>query len=248
VRIAFALGLIVIVGAVIKVSLSSPKPSAPVVEPEPSAAPEPEPEPSPEATLQDAPDQPAQDALDQPAQDAPDQAPQDAPDQPAQDAPDQPAQDAPDQPAQDAPDQAPQDAPDQLAQDAPDQPAQGAPGVSAEVLALAEQARVLEKKGKRKQAAELYEKALAIDPNAAPVLSRVAFDYLNRGKLEEAKSHAARAVAVDPTSSEGWIVLGAALQALGSGKEAFEAYRNCAARGVGDYVSECRRMLKNRGP
>jgi cytochrome c-type biogenesis protein CcmH/NrfG len=49
---------------------------------------------------------------------------------------------------------------------------------------------------------------------------------------------------VDPTSSEGWIVLGAARHALGDPRGARDAYRECAERGVGEYVVECKRMLR----
>ncbi|MGD8860750.1 MAG: DUF4388 domain-containing protein [Myxococcales bacterium] len=109
---------------------------------------------------------------------------------------------------------------------------------------LLARARVLEKEGKRKQAIAMYEAALEDHPNAAPLLSRLAFSYLNRGKNRLARDYAGRAVAVDPTSSEGWIVLGAARHALGDPRGARDAYRECAERGVGEYVIECKRMLR----
>jgi Tfp pilus assembly protein PilF len=74
------------------------------------------------------------------------------------------------------------------------------------------------------------------------VLSHLAFGYLNRGDNQQAADFAARAVAIDPTSSEGWIVLGAARDALGDGKSARDAYRKCVELGQGDYVQECRRV------
>ena len=56
--------------------------------------------------------------------------------------------------------------------------------------------------------------------------------------------YASRAVAVDPKSSEGWIVLGAARHALRNREGAREAYRKCVEFGEGQYVRECRRMVR----
>jgi Tfp pilus assembly protein PilF len=91
---------------------------------------------------------------------------------------------------------------------------------------------------------ELYEQAEVLDPNAAEVLSRLAFNYLNRGDNKKASEYAARAVAVSPESSEGWIVLGAAKHALGDPKAGREAYRRCVELGKGAYVEECRRVAR----
>jgi Flp pilus assembly protein TadD len=115
------------------------------------------------------------------------------------------------------------------------------PGSVDELLA---QAKTLEQQGKPKKAVELYERAAALDPNSAPVLSRLAFGYLNRGDNQQAADYAARAVAVDPTSSEGWIVLGAARDALGDAKGARDAYRKCVELGTGEYLQECRRVAR----
>jgi Tfp pilus assembly protein PilF len=91
---------------------------------------------------------------------------------------------------------------------------------------------------------ELYQQALAMNPNSSLALSRLAFGYLNRGENEQAMQFASRAVAIDPTSSEGWIVLGAAQHATGEREKAREAYRNCVEHGQGDYITECRRMAR----
>ena len=107
-----------------------------------------------------------------------------------------------------------------------------------------EQARALEAQGKTTDALALYEQAVATMPNDSTVLGRLAFGYLNRGRNAEAADYAARAVAVDPRNSEGWIVLGAAQHELGDRKAAREAYRNCVEQGVGEYVAECRRMVR----
>lgn len=110
--------------------------------------------------------------------------------------------------------------------------------------AIIEEARALEGRRKRKQAAALYEQALQLDPNGSEALSKIAFNYLNRGKNAEAEEYAARAVAVDPTSSEGWIVLGAARHARRDRDGAKEAYKQCVALGQGEYVEECKRMVR----
>lgn len=135
--------------------------------------------------------------------------------------------------------------PAEAAPDGDPAPEAAAPAPSnPEVDALVAQARALEHAGKRKQALELYEKALTVDPNAAVVLSKLAFGFLNRGKNEKAREYALRAVEQDPGSSEGWIVLGAARHALGDRKGARDAYKQCADQGTGDYVQECQRMVR----
>ena len=97
---------------------------------------------------------------------------------------------------------------------------------------------------KPKQALSLYEQAAALVPTNSAVLGRLAFGYLNRGRMADAADYAARAVAQDPTNSEGWIVLGAAKHELGDRKAAKEAYRKCVELGRGSYVEECRRMVR----
>ena len=72
----------------------------------------------------------------------------------------------------------------------------------------------------------------------------MAFDYLNKGRNAQAADYAARAVESNPRNSEGWIVLGAAKHELGDRKAAREAYKQCVEQGVGEYVAECRRMLR----
>ena len=118
------------------------------------------------------------------------------------------------------------------------------PESATRVTLLLEQARALEQQGKPRQAIELYEQAAALQPNVPEVLSRLAFNYLNRGQNQQASEYAARALAVDPTSSEGWIVLGAARHALGDAHGARDAYRKCVEVGRGAYVEECRRVAR----
>jgi Flp pilus assembly protein TadD len=123
-------------------------------------------------------------------------------------------------------------------------PQAGDPAPASNVRALVEQARAFEQQGKPRQAMELYEQAIVLDPNAPDVLSRLAFNHLNRGQNQQASDYAARAVAVDPTSSEGWIVLGAARHALGDPHGARDAYRKCVEVGRGSYVEECKRVAR----
>jgi Flp pilus assembly protein TadD len=106
------------------------------------------------------------------------------------------------------------------------------------------QARKLEEQGKVKQALALYEQAAALVPTNSVVLSRLAFGYLNRSRNAAAAEYATRAVVADAGNSEGWIELGAAREQLGDRKAAREAYRQCVALGRGEYVAECRRMVR----
>ena len=115
---------------------------------------------------------------------------------------------------------------------------------TSDAAALIAEGRALEQAGKRTQAMELYDRALAITPNDPALLSRMAFNHLNRGDNKSAEDFAARAAAVDPTSSEAWIVLGAARDGQGNRTGGREAYKSCVELGRGDYVEECRRMLR----
>ena len=98
--------------------------------------------------------------------------------------------------------------------------------------------------GGRARAVAVYEKALELNPDGSEALSKLGFIFLNRGSNKKAAEYAARAVENDPTSSEGWIVLGAARHVLNDYEGAREAYRRCVEQGKGDYVIECRRMLR----
>ena len=59
-----------------------------------------------------------------------------------------------------------------------------------------------------------------------------------------AKQFGARAVEVDPTNAEGWIVLGAALESLRDRAGARDAYTKCAELGTGPYAHECKRLAR----
>jgi CheY-like chemotaxis protein len=97
--------------------------------------------------------------------------------------------------------------------------------------------------GFKKNAEQFYLRALAIMPGGPEALSGLAMYYLNQGKNQKAKERAEEAVKADPQSSEGWIVLGASLSALGDGAGARRAYQECA-QFEGKYMGECKRMLR----
>jgi tetratricopeptide (TPR) repeat protein len=91
----------------------------------------------------------------------------------------------------------------------------------------------------------LYERAIALNPTGGEALAQLSFLLLNRGRrpdLEQARDYAARATAVDPTSSLAWLVLGAARESLGDRAGAREAYQSCVAQGQGAHVRECRAL------
>lgn len=90
---------------------------------------------------------------------------------------------------------------------------------------------------------EEYQRALELNPNDTEILGKLAYFYLNKGKNLEAKRFAERTIRIDPKSSTGWIVLGAALDALKEPKGAKRAYRRCAEESVGKYVQECRNLI-----
>jgi hypothetical protein len=97
--------------------------------------------------------------------------------------------------------------------------------------------------GFRKNAEATYQRAITIYPTGSEALSGLAMLYLNQGKNAEARTRAEEAVAADAANSEGWIVLGAALGALGDAAAARTAYTRCAELPNGKYFGECKRML-----
>jgi len=100
------------------------------------------------------------------------------------------------------------------------------------------------KQGYRRAAESSYLQALSIQPEGAQALSGLAMLYLNLGKNKDARDRAQAAVKVDPSNSEAWIVLGAALSSLGDSSGANAAYARCAELPSGKYVPECRRLVR----
>jgi hypothetical protein len=125
---------------------------------------------------------------------------------------------------------------------APATPAAEGGGDAIDAAAVLERARKLEEANKPKQALAVYEEAVQRLPVNSTVLGRLAFAYLNRGRDADAVQYAEKAVEIDPTNSEGWIVLGAGKFQLGDRKAAKEAYKKCAEQAKGEYVAECKRM------
>jgi tetratricopeptide (TPR) repeat protein len=109
---------------------------------------------------------------------------------------------------------------------------------------LLEVGRAFARKGQNEQAREAFQRALEAQPNAAPALAGMAYVYLNMGDRGMAKLFATRTIDADATNSQGWIVLGAALEMLGDRAGAREAYRKCASDAVGSYVAECRSLAR----
>ena len=62
---------------------------------------------------------------------------------------------------------------------------------------------------------------------------------LERGKLKDAIAAGERSVAIDPTDGEAWLLLGAAHQEAGHGKDAREAYLQCTKQGKTGPLREC---------
>lgn len=89
-----------------------------------------------------------------------------------------------------------------------------------------------------------YQEALRLNPRDTEILGKLAYFYLNKGMNQEAKRFAQRTVDIDPKSSTGWIVLGAALDAVNDREAALKAYRICAEQAVGKYVAECRNLIR----
>jgi hypothetical protein len=98
------------------------------------------------------------------------------------------------------------------------------------------------KRGSRASAA--YRRAIELNPEGSPALAELARLMLARNHTREAAELAERATAVDPSSALAWITLGAARQMRGDRQGARHAYQNCVKLGKGQYVSECRAMLR----
>jgi tetratricopeptide (TPR) repeat protein len=67
---------------------------------------------------------------------------------------------------------------------------------------------------------------------------------LERGKLREAIAAAERAVTLDPTDADAWLVLGAAYQDSGRGIDARRAFKACKEQSTRGSIRECSLMLQ----
>jgi DNA-binding response OmpR family regulator len=114
----------------------------------------------------------------------------------------------------------------------------GAPDTYEAQLALARRL----KRGSRAVAA--YRRAIELNPESSPALGELARLTLARQNTREAIELAERATVVDPTNALAWVTLGAARQQRGDREGARQAYRSCVTLGKGQYVLECRAMLR----
>lgn len=146
---------------------------------------------------------------------------------------------------------------DEGAEELPHQPAPPAPAAEtaqevatpeADLEPFPEAALVAAEKSLSRGRVKAAEKAfseLAVHPAApAAVRSGWAMALLQRSRAEAAAFQATQAISRDATDSRGWIVLGAARQSLGQREAAFEAYGACVERGQGEFVKECKRMMR----
>jgi tetratricopeptide (TPR) repeat protein len=67
---------------------------------------------------------------------------------------------------------------------------------------------------------------------------------LERGSLKSSIEAGESAVALDPSDSEAWLVLGAAYQQMGSLEQARRCFRSCLETGKGGSRGECAAMLR----
>jgi DNA-binding response OmpR family regulator len=98
------------------------------------------------------------------------------------------------------------------------------------------------KRGSRAVAA--YRRAIELNPESSVALGELARLTLARQNTREAIELAERATVVDPTNALAWVTLGAARQQRGDREGARQAYRSCVKLGKGEYVRECRAMLR----
>jgi len=82
------------------------------------------------------------------------------------------------------------------------------------------------------------------DPREAARAKAASQANLEAGKVAAAIEAGERAVQMDPTDGEAWLVLGAAYQQRGDWKEARRCYRTCVERGTRGPKAECGAMLR----
>lgn len=75
------------------------------------------------------------------------------------------------------------------------------------------------------RALEAYERALELDPQAAPLMVDLAALYVRQGKVRQALELAERAVQADPDHEEAYVLLGRLYAGTGQNHKAIDAYR-----------------------
>jgi tetratricopeptide (TPR) repeat protein len=88
------------------------------------------------------------------------------------------------------------------------------------------------------------EPVLAADPNAADVMVMMAETELNRGKLKESRDWAEKALAVEASIPEPYVIIGQAEQQARHNKEAKAAYEKYLELApTGKYAADVRAIL-----
>jgi hypothetical protein len=91
--------------------------------------------------------------------------------------------------------------------------------------------------------ADLDPKALAKEAGKAKAKARGALEW---GKMGDAIEAGERSVAIDPTDSEAWLILGAAYQQKGDAKNAVRSFKACLDQGKRGPRNECAAMMRMR--
>lgn len=81
-----------------------------------------------------------------------------------------------------------------------------------------------------------------LDPKEAAKAKNASRSSLERGKVADAIEAGERSVALDPTDSEAWLILGAAYQEKGDMKNARRSYKACLDQGKRGPKYECAQM------
>jgi hypothetical protein len=131
---------------------------------------------------------------------------------------------------------------------APEEAAGVAPAVAPPAAAVGARqlsdCRIAFAKNRLREALAACTAAAAANPRSAEALTMLAHTELNRGRLERANELAVRAVAIDPTLADAYVIIGGVHQDSGENKEAKAAYRRyleLAPRGR--YADELRSIV-----
>jgi hypothetical protein len=87
--------------------------------------------------------------------------------------------------------------------------------------------------------------AAAARPSVEDALLKQAYRSLNGGNPHEALARARRVLASAPSRADAWLLVGSAYAAMQDQKSALQAFRSCALRATGAYVSECRKLARD---
>ncbi len=142
---------------------------------------------------------------------------------------------------------------------APEPPKAAAPAIPVDVPPVAEIAAPVEAKADAKAPSTVETHAPAEPAKATPAVAtptdpsstktaleekRASRTMLERGKIAAAIEAGERAVALDATDGESWLLLGAAYQEKGRTADARKAFTSCIKEGKKGPIGECRAMLR----